>query len=428
MIFFTITILPMGINTSKFKTIYLWCLLFGIYAAEAQQTAPSHKLDYNLETNTKSPKLTVLDYNSLLEVKAKLHTSQFSKAYENLLTKANNALTEGVFSVTQKTQVPPSGDKHDYITYGPYWWPDPNKPDGLPWIRRDGEINPLTRKGNTDFEVKDAMFNNTTALSLAYFFSDKKEYANKTLELLKVWFLNKDTKMNPNLNFAQGIPGKNTGRGIGIIEFAGITNIITAIEILEINNIMDAKTSKGLRTWFTDYIHWLQTSKNGVFEKNTKNNHAVYYDMQVVSILMFLNRNEEAKKILEEVKTKRVATQIAPDGKQPHELARTKALSYSTMNLKGFTQLAFLGKKLEVDLWGYEEKNGASIVKAYEFLKPFAIGEKEWEYPQITSLDKAKKSLKQLFAKAGAQFNNKEYCKIGTNGNTKATSLLFYCK
>ena len=384
------------------------------------ETSQISKVQYHTTNN----KLSLLDYDKLQEVKNQLKTPQFSVSYKLLIKQANNALNQGTFSVVQKTQIPPSGDKRDYMTIGPYWWPDPDKPDGLPWIRRDGEINPLTRNSNTDYEVKANMFHNTRALSLAYFFSDNIGYANKTIELLKAWFLNDDTKMNPNLNFAQGIPGKNTGRGIGIIEFAGLTDIITAIEIMELNKVMDQEVSNGLRKWFTDYLYWLQTSENGVFEKNTKNNHAVWYDVQIVSILMFLNRNEEAKTILQEVKTKRIATQIEPDGKQPHELARTKALSYSTMNLKGFTRLAYFGKRIGLDLWNYEAKNGASIKKAYNFLKPYANGSETWGYKQINSMDKAIASLKKLFISTGSQFNIDEYCDIGAGGDISVSSLL----
>lgn len=370
--------------------------------------------------------LSLLDYNKLLEVKVHKNENQFSSLFKKLLRIADSALLEGPFSVVQKTQTPPSGSKHDYLSIGPYWWPDPEKSDGLPWIRRDGEINPLTRENTTDERTKDKMFQNTNSLALAYFFSDNKKYANKAIELLKVWFLNKDTKMNPNLDFAQGIPGLNTGRGIGIIEFAGITKIITAIEILELSGDMDAKTSKELRLWFTDYLNWLQTSENGIFEKNTKNNHATWYDVQVVSILMFLNREEEAKQVLEKVKTERIATQIEPNGAQPHELARTKALSYSTMNLKGFTELAVLGKKLKVDLWHYKSKEGSGIINAYEFLKPYVLEQKDWNYKQITDTNKAMKNLKELFVFVGSQFDVLEYCEIGAQGKN-ATSLLYHC-
>jgi hypothetical protein len=28
------------------------------------------------------------------------------------------------------------------MSLAPYWWPDPKSPNGLPYIRRDGERNP----------------------------------------------------------------------------------------------------------------------------------------------------------------------------------------------------------------------------------------------------------------------------------------------
>jgi hypothetical protein len=365
-----------------------------------------------------------VDHSKLVSLKTKLKTKAYSQLYKDLLEKADESLKQGVFSVVQKTQIPPSGDKHDYISIGPYWWPDPIKEAGLPWIRRDGEINPLTRDSNTDYEVKNKFFNNSYDLAMAYFFSDDINYGNKALELLQVWFVNEETKMNPNLNFAQAIPGLNTGRGIGIIEFSGIVKILSTIEILELKSKMDSTTSKSLRLWFAEYLNWLQTSENGLFEKNTKNNHGVWYDVQIVSILLFLDRIEEAKLVLEEVKSMRIAVQIESDGKQPHELARTKSLSYSTMNLKGLTYLSYFGKKLGIDLWNFKATNGASIRNAYEYLKPFANGKMKWEYQQINSLDKALTDLEKLFATAGAQFNVQEYSQIGTSKKGSISALL----
>ena len=55
---------------------------------------------------------------------------------------ADAVRTNAAETVTAKGMNPPSGDKHDYMSFGPYWWPDPTKPDGLPYVRRDGETNP----------------------------------------------------------------------------------------------------------------------------------------------------------------------------------------------------------------------------------------------------------------------------------------------
>tara|TARA_R110002049_G_scaffold240172_2_gene413546 strand:- start:4489 stop:5757 length:1269 start_codon:yes stop_codon:yes gene_type:complete len=420
-------------NKTHLLTVLLLTLLMVNYGQSSNknsaETVLSKQHNKKLIVAPLKDKLSLLDLDKLQDVKSKLKEPEFSKVYNNILESANKALREGPFSVVNKTQTPVSGDKHDYLSLGPYWWPDPEKEDGLPWVRRDGEVNPLTRGDNVDEPRKNNMFGNVNKLSLAYFFSDDEKYAIKLIELLEVWFLNPETKMNPNLNFAQGIPGKNTGRGIGIIEFGGISNVINAIEILELNNTLEDSTSKALRNWMTHYLDWLQTSEFGIFEKNTKNNHATHYDVQVAGLLLFLNRNEEAKKLLESVKTQRIQTQIEPDGKQPHELARTKSLSYSTMNLGGFVQLAYLGKKVNVDLWNFKAENGASIQKAFEYLKPYLKGEKKWEHQQLGNIDDSFKKLRQLFVKAGSVFGVDEYCAPFKSKSVNSyTDMLYACK
>ena len=351
-------------------------------------------------TNFYSPK--VEEFKNKLAMK----NSTVERSYQKLISRADKALYEGPFSVTSKTVIPPSGDKHDYLSLAPYFWPDPNKIDGLPWIRKDGQVNPGTRGNNVDYDVKNQFFRNVSTLAWAGYFSEDKKYAKKAVELLEVWFFNESTRMNPNLNYAQGIPGLNEGRCFGIIEFGGINKVITAIELLEKKNALTAKKGEQLRKWFSDYLYWLQTSEFGIEEKTRSNNHATHYDVQVIGLLLFLNRKAEAKKVLESVKTERISTQIEPDGSQPHELARTKGLSYSTMNLKGFTELAYYGKKNGVDLWNYIAENGASIQRAYSFLAPYAYGEKEWNYQQINKLDDAQKNLKKLFRFATCTFGS----------------------
>src|ERR1044072_5271844 len=59
---------------------------------------------------------------------------------------ARKALVSGPFSITSKATTPPSGDKHDYMSQAPYFWPDPQRPNGLPYIRRDGDRNPEINK------------------------------------------------------------------------------------------------------------------------------------------------------------------------------------------------------------------------------------------------------------------------------------------
>ena len=358
--------------------------------------------------------LTNFDLDKLNAVKQRIKKgdSTYSPAYENLIHTANKALKEGPFSVVNKTQIPVSGDKHDYLSLGPYWWPDLEKTDGLPWIRKDGEVNPLTRGENVDEPRKRKMFDNVFKLGLAFYFSEEEKYADKAIELLEVWFLDEKTKMNPNLNYAQGIMGRNNGRGIGIIEFLGINKVITAIELLKLKKTLTKETANGLRIWLSDYLNWLQTSENGIAEKNWKNNHGTWYDVQEIGILLFLERYEEAKVVLETVKQNRIGKQIEIDGKQPHELARTKTLSYSAMNLRGFTHLAYYGKRSGVDLWNYNPPKAGSIQNAYEFLQPFAWEAKKWKRQQLGDLESQVLRLQNLFVMAGSMFEREDYCEL----------------
>ncbi len=179
-----------------------------------------------------------IDFSLTEKVKARIGENQFRPAYSALIERADVALTEGPFSVIQKKQVPPSGDKHDYMSIGPYWWPDSTKTNGLPYIRKDGYINPEFLADQTDVAIKNKMFSNLETLTWAAYFSGERKYAEKAVELLDVWFINPETRMNPNLDYAQGIPGICEGRGIGIIDWSGIHVLITSVQILDSQGLL----------------------------------------------------------------------------------------------------------------------------------------------------------------------------------------------
>ena len=333
----------------------------------------------------KAEKIQLIDYQVLEAQKSRIKKGDKKavKNYNQLIKKADSLLTVDAFSVTKKTGLPPSKSKHDYMSIGPYWWPNPETDDGLPYIRKDGEINPEARNNFTDF-VENKNFTATIKeLSNAHYLSDNLNYAKKALALINGWFLNEETKINPHLNYGQYIPGKNDGRCFGIIEFARLVEVIKFLELAKDRTIIDKKTEEGMFNWFTAYANWLQNSKLGKEEATRKNNHATYYDVQLVSILLYLNRVEEVKNHLSTTTKARIFSQIEPNGSQPLELARTKSFSYSVMNLHGFLELAILGQKVGVNLWDVYSKDGRSIKKGYEFMLPYLLNEKKWQYKQI---------------------------------------------
>lgn len=358
---------------------------------------------YGCNTAQENPnKITIIDYQELENQKSQIKTGD-KKALENyqrLLKQADTILDVGVFSVVHKKGIPPSKNKHDYMSIGPYWWPNPNTENGLPYIRKDGEINPETRNNFTDYVEKNNFISAVKILSKAYYISNERKYADKGIQLISAWFLEDATKMNPNVNYGQYVPGKSEGRCFGILEIRGFIEVLKFLELAKDKNVLDKKTEEGMLNWFTEYADWLQSSKLGKEELTRKNNHGTHYDIQLLNILIYLNRIDVVKKYLSIITKARIFQQIEPDGSQPRELARTKSYSYTVMNLGAFLELAELGQKVGVNLWEMESKDGRSIKKAYQYMLPYLTQEKEWQQHQITnkkhSEDKLISNLKNI--------------------------------
>lgn len=354
------------------------------------------------QTETGS-QLIFLSEERLEKVKALIDKKDqyFTEAYELLIAEANEELSKPANPVTNKTQVPPSGDKHDYMSIAPYRWPNPETEDGVPWIVKDGEINPMTRGDNTDKVRLSGMFGSLSKLSMAYYFSGDIKYANKAKSIIKIWFIEDATKVNPHIKFGQGIPGEVVGRRAGIIEWRSISTVINTIQLLQSNGLWSEAEMKVLNAWLTDYYTWLKTSQLGIDNDNGLQNHSTCYDYQMVGLARYLGYESDAISRLEAAKINRIETQITPEGKQPREIGRTKSIHYCSMNLRVMTFVAEMGMPLGVDLWNYTSTDGRSMKKAFEFLKPFAEGKEEWTYKQITKggVEKAiEDELKPLFS------------------------------
>ena len=306
------------------------------------------------------------------------------KALRKLVADADKALDGPVPSVVDKRKVPPSGDKHDYMSLAPYYWPDPAKPDGLPYLRKDGQVNPESREESANDTLRARLLaGNVETLALAYHFTGDEKYAERAARLLRSWFLTPATRMNPHLRFAQAVPGVNDGRGTGILEARGMAVAADAATLLAGSKHWSEAEQRALLAWGAEYFAWLTESKNGRDEHASKNNHGTWYDVQAAHWALVLGRTEKAREILAGAAA-RIEVQVTPDGRQPLELARTASFSYSCFNLLALGTLAGLGEHAGVDIWGHRSADGRSIRAALDFLVPY-LGKspKPWTMQQI---------------------------------------------
>jgi Alginate lyase len=309
---------------------------------------------------------------------------QSTSAVNALIRQANRDLTETPVSVMDKSQVASNGDKHEYLSLLVYAWPNPSTKNGLPYVIHDGRMNPEVSTV-ADQNNLGLMITWVRQLGYAYYFTRNEVYASKARDLLATWFLNPSTRMRPDLSFAQLIKGNPRGQHSGIIDGANLPEVVDAVGLLAGSKTWTKSDDKALHRWFSEYLAWLRKSALGKQEAKAANNHATWYDEQILSYALYAGNRKLARTIATTAKTTIVARQIAGNGRQPAELKRPDSWTYSTFNLDGLTRLATLASAAQVDLWEYTGPDGAGIRKALDFVAPYAKNLQKWPYQQANA-------------------------------------------
>ncbi|RRJ96155.1 alginate lyase [Opitutaceae bacterium TAV4] len=331
-----------------------------------------------------APPLINLDYADLKSIRDELRgpiaeNSPRLSAYRKLLSDADSILPIKPPSVMDKTLTASSGDKHDFFSIGFYSWPNPDTPDGLPYIRRDGHRNPEARGPKYDKGPYDANVVRVQKLALAWFYSGDEKYAAKAADLLRVWFINPSTRMNPNLNHAASRPGVDNGHFGGIIEGVVLAEMIDYVRLMGSSQSWSAADDTALQGWFRDFTTWLLESPFGQNERKARNNHSLWYEAQVSAYSLYVGDAGRATAALKRARS-HIARQIAPDGSLPAELRRSRSLMYTRYALRAFIFLARCGDLAGEDLWQYRSSEGRCLEDAFNFTAPYLDESKQWPW------------------------------------------------
>lgn len=302
----------------------------------------------------------------------------FENALKALLHEANKDLQAGPYSVMQKTSLPPSQNKHDYMSLARYWWPNVNTKNHLPYIKRDCKTNPEIWGNSYDYDNISKMIQASITLSRAYFLTGDEKYAEHALKLIRTWFLDPKTKMNPNLNYSQTIPGLSTGTWSGIIETHLFPDLFDSLFFLTSSSLWTKEDEVGLQNWVHDYLEWLLNSSQGRRESKSVNNHGSWYDYQVIYYALYTHRPEIAKQHLIKNTLPKLQSQFKEDYSQPLELSRQKSFHYCVYNLMALYKCAILAEKVGVDLWQVQNKQKSVLRNALKWLIPYVKKEQKW--------------------------------------------------
>ena len=268
------------------------------------------------------------------------------------------------------------GGVHDYFSQADYFWPDPKNPNG-PYVNRDGQSNPDNFNGHRKAMI--ALSIRMPALTAAWLLTKDRRYGKLACEHLRAWFVTPATRMNPNLEYSQGVHGVSTGRSYGIIDTLHLVEVARAASIVA-PMLMSTEDFAALKDWFRSYLAWMKTSDKGKTERDALNNHATCWALQAAELARLIGDDATRNEVRRQYTDVLLPGQLGVDGSFPKELVRTKPYSYSIFNFDVMAALCQSLKGVGTDLFSFRLKDGRGVSKAAEFLYPYLKDKSAWPY------------------------------------------------
>jgi hypothetical protein len=296
---------------------------------------------------------------------------------DRVLRPAEAFLSEKPITVTAQSSPRSAGGAHDFFSEGDYWWPNPADPAG-PYVQKDGMTNPENFVAHRLAMIR--LGTHVATLTAAWRITGEPKYADHAMTHLRAWFVDKETMMNPNLQYAQAIKGITTGRGIGVIDTIHLIEVARSANLLQQAGLLKGADLDAVKKWFGDYLSWLTTSKNGTDEMKAKNNHGTCWVMQAAAFASFTGDEKILSLCRERFKTALLPGQLAADGSFPQELKRTKPYSYSLFNLDAMATICHICSTKDDDLWTFATSDGRTMRKAIAFITPYVRDKSKWPH------------------------------------------------
>ncbi len=349
---------------------------------------------------------------------------QYIESFENI---AEKYVKMSPLSVTTKKILPPSRDPRDYMSLSPYWWPDSTKNEELSYTRQDGKRNPEVYE-YPERENANQLGDAAICLGVLYYITGKEIYAKACANFLRTWFTDPKLGMNPNMVYAQYVPGMKTIRGSGFIDSRRFCHALSAAKLINGSVYWSDSDEKKLNDWATAFCYWMENSTQGQMESHATNNHGLWYETIHLMVLAYLDRIDRIREVTEQSILPKIGAQVAEDGSLPQELKRTLSLHYSTFVLEALAEANQIASQIGINLWKTPAPNGKMISQAVNYLYSYYLNPKEWKYEQIKPFNQSRAAI--VLYEAGTSLGNQKYIdtakKIGLKYSSSDVGTLLY--
>lgn len=317
----------------------------------------------------KFPKTFMFDGQQLVAAKelAESRNKLLQSAIKDLCQRSDLLLEMKNPTVTDKKNYPDLAKTNDYVSLAKYWWPSSN-PGGIPYVRKDGEVNPECYSENYDSKRLETFCDAVIFLAITSFLSDEKKYADKAISLINTWIVDPATRQNPHFRFSQIVPAVDDVRCWGLIEARRLVYVCDALKILNYLNLIDDQTYRICRHWFWELSQWLEKSEVGRKAIKLKNNIGFWVDLERVVFAKFAGKEKLAEDIIRNSTIPRISEQIELDGRLPAELSRERPYDYVIFTLLAMAGLSKVGESEDVKLTEFSDAEGRSFQNAFDWL------------------------------------------------------------
>jgi hypothetical protein len=285
-------------------------------------------------------------------------------------------------SITQNTsEIKQQTGANNFTSLAAFYHADPNSVTGFPYIRIDGNRNPLAAT-TSDNKFLSKFYSLFFPCSILYHLTKSENYAIKAIESLQTFFINDNTKMNPGLTYSGIVIGDSMEdlriRG-AVIDTNNLSLLPDFIELIKSSENWTTEVNDSMVSWFDSLSDWFKTNPRGILQSGYSHNIKTSYVKQLCSYLCACGKEVEARTYLENNVRALLSAQIDSDGKQVLEMDRVKNRHYSNFNLGMLVELATMSNSLGINIWNYEDTDGrGSIKKAMKYLCYYYLHPEEW--------------------------------------------------
>lgn len=217
-------------------------------------------------------------------------------------------------------------------------------------------------------------------LAASYLLTAEAPYAARAGEHLRASFLSPATRLLPNFDMAGCAMGTTAGTPAGVVDLVPLAELARALSFLLDSPALSEAEWNEVRAWFQAANDWLNTNRQALIARDTKDHRASAALLLASAFARFL-RDETALEVCRKrFRTPTLRNQIRSDGVFPQEVATPNPYRNTLFNFDLLTGACQLLHSPFDPLWNFELIDGVGLRSVAADLYPVIAHPERWSF------------------------------------------------